>query len=49
MHDGVRIDITRDMTRPSEAAALLYEEQIAPAQVGLYKIHMHQEFLRNWV
>jgi hypothetical protein len=47
MHDGVRIDITRDMARPTEAiAALLYEEQIAPPQ---YKVQMHQEFLRNWV
>ena len=50
MHDGVRIDITRDITHRTEAiAALLYEEQIAPPQVGVYKVQMHQEFLRNWL
>jgi hypothetical protein len=50
MDEGVRIDITRDITSGTEAiAALLYEQQIAPPQVGLYKVRVHQEFLRNWL
>jgi hypothetical protein len=50
MYDGVRIDITRDITLRTEAiAALLFEEQIAPSQVGLYKVKVHQDFLRNWL
>jgi hypothetical protein len=50
MNDGVRIGITRDIKRRTEAiAALLYEEQIARPQVSVYKVQMHQEFLRNWL
>lgn len=50
MHDDVRIDLTRDIAGRTEAiAALLHEEQILPAQVNLYKVHIHQEFMRNWL
>jgi hypothetical protein len=50
MHDDVRIDVTRDIAGRTEAiAALLHEEQIVPPQVSLYKVHMHQGFLRNWL
>ena len=50
MHDGARIDITRDIPASTEAiAALLYEETITPPQVGLYKANVHQEFLQNWL
>jgi hypothetical protein len=50
IHDNARIDVTRDIACRSEAiAALLHEEQIAPPRVSLYKVHMHQEFLRHWL
>lgn len=50
IHDDARIDVTHDITCRTEAiAALLHEEQIAAPQVSLYKVHMHQEFLRNWL
>jgi len=49
MHDGVRIDITRDIAAPTEAIGLLHEEQIAPRQIALYKVQIHQEFIRNWL
>jgi hypothetical protein len=50
MHHGVRVDVTRDITAPTEPIdTLLHEERIAPPQVGLYKANVHQEFLRNWL
>jgi hypothetical protein len=50
MHNALRIDITRDITVSTEPiAALLHEEQITPAQIGLHKVKVHQEFLRNWL
>lgn len=50
MYRGARIDVTREVESPAEPiAALLHEEQIAPRQVGVYKVHLHQEFLRNWL
>jgi hypothetical protein len=46
----VRIDITRAVTCRTEAiAALLHEEQIVPAQVSLYKVRLHKDFLLNWL
>jgi len=46
---GVRIDITRSGNEPVEPIdRLLYEETILPAQIGNYKVELHQRFLRNW-
>lgn len=45
-----RIDVTREHAlRAAPIAALLHEEEIAPAQISLYKIQTHQEFLRDWL
>ena len=47
---GERIDVTRSAVNPSEGIArFLHEETIAPAQIGDYKVAMHQRFMREWV
>ena len=47
---GVRIDITRSGVEPTEPISrLLYEEAIAPEQIGDYKVQLHQRFLRGWI
>lgn len=50
-YGSVRIDITRALENaPAEGIAhFLHEEDIAPAQVGEYKIALHREFLRQWL
>ena len=48
--DDTRIDVTRGSSSPSESIArFLHEETIAPAQIGDYKVAMHQTFMRDWV
>jgi len=48
---GKRIDVTREtVTRTAEAIArFLHEEEIAPEQIGAYKIGLHRSFLRHWM
>jgi hypothetical protein len=49
-YEGVRIDITRSGTEPTEPIdRFLYEEAIVPAQIGDYKVQLHQQFLRSWL
>jgi hypothetical protein len=49
-YDGERIDVTRAAASPSESIArFLHEETIAPAQIGDYKVGMHQRWMREWV
>ncbi len=49
-YDGARIDITRSSVSPSEPIArFLHEETISPAQIGDYKVAMHQAWMRQWV
>ncbi len=49
-YEGIRIDITRSGTEPTEPIdRFLYEEAIVPAQIGDYKVQLHQRFLRNWI
>jgi hypothetical protein len=49
-HNGTRIDVTRSGVEPVEPiTSFLYEETITPAQIGAYKVMLHQRFLREWV
>lgn len=49
-YDGTRIDITRSSAEPTDPIdQFLYEEAIVPAQIGDYKIQLHQRFLRRWM
>lgn len=48
-YDGARIDVTRAVDTATEPIAFLHEEQISPAQIGAYKVRLHQSFLRNWL
>jgi hypothetical protein len=49
MRQGMRIDVTRSGAEPTEPISqFLYEEAIAPEQIGDYKVQLHQRFLREW-
>ena len=43
---GGRVDVTGAGAATVEE--FLYEESIEPDQIGAYKVHMHQQFLRAW-
>jgi hypothetical protein len=48
-YEGIRIDVTRSGAEPSEPIRkFLHEETITPEQIGDYKVHAHQQFLRQW-
>ncbi len=48
-YNGARIDVTRSGLEPTAPiAAFLFEEPILPEQIGDYKVHTHQRFLREW-
>jgi hypothetical protein len=46
-----RVDVTREINRPpaETMAQFLYEEDIAPEQIGDYKARLHRKFLRRWI
>jgi len=45
-----RVDITRSGVESNESIAqFLHEETITPAQIGEYKVELHQRFLRVWL
>ena len=45
-----RVDITRSGVEANESIAqFLHEETITPAQIGEYKVELHQKFLRAWL
>ncbi len=48
---GTRIDVTRAIegAAPEAIAGFLHEEEIAPDQIGDYKIGLHQRWLRRWM
>ena len=49
-YGGVRIDVTREVAAAQESIArFLHEETIAPAQIGAYKVAMHQGWMREWI
>ena len=45
-----RIDVTRGLGRvqATPIMSFLYEEEIAPDQIGDYKVRLHQRFLLQW-
>jgi hypothetical protein len=46
-----RVDVTREIQdRPATAMGrFLHEEEIAPEQIGSYKVELHQRFIRAWL
>jgi hypothetical protein len=49
-YEGMRIDITRSGVEPTgPIECFLYEEVITPAQIGEYKVQLHQRFLQKWI
>jgi hypothetical protein len=49
-YNGIRIDVTREVAAAQESITrFLHEETIAPAQIGAYKVAMHQAWMRDWV
>ena len=48
VYDGAHVDLTRDgqETRPVEG--FVSEEEIAPCQIGDYKVNAHRDFVRRW-
>ena len=46
---GARIDVTRAARANEDNDTFLYEETITPAQIGSYKIALHQQFMRDWI
>ncbi len=47
---GKRIDVTRAGAEPAEPIAhFLIEKPIVPAQIGAYKVALHQRYLRQWL
>ena len=46
-----RVDVTRPIkaNRPERTARFLYEEDIAPEQIGEYKTGLHRRFLQRWI
>ena len=48
---GKIIDVIRELaTVPVEAIShFLHEEEIAPNQIGAYKVDLHRRFLRHWM
>jgi hypothetical protein len=48
-YEGARIDVTRSGVDSVEPITrFLYEETINPEQIAAYKVHVHQQFLRQW-
>ena len=49
-YDATRIDVTRESAKADEAITrFLHEENIAPEQIGEYKVATHQAWMRDWV
>ena len=49
-HDNRRYDITfPESTSLKFEDFLLIEEEIIPEQIGLYKVNMHQDYLKKWI
>lgn len=50
-YQGMRVDVTRSLQGISAEpiARFLHEEEITPAEIGQYKVDLHQRFMREWV
>jgi hypothetical protein len=46
---GRRVDVTRDQEERVGTLCFLHEEDIAPEQIGEYKVNLHRQFLRRWI
>lgn len=44
----VRVDLTREGAETTPSLHFLYEEEIAPYQIGEYKMQAHRDFTRQW-
>ncbi|MFP5405690.1 MAG: transglutaminase domain-containing protein [Gammaproteobacteria bacterium] len=48
LHDGVRVDLARAAPSSEPITRFLWEESIAPEQIGDYKRERHRQFLSVW-
>jgi hypothetical protein len=50
-YEGQRIDVTRSLEgiAAEPIGRFLHEEEIVPAQIGEYKVELHQQFMRRWI
>jgi len=48
VYEGTRVDLTRDVRGERPIEDFLYEEEIAPQQIGAYKVDKHRAFVRQW-
>ena len=48
VYEGTRLDLTRDVRGERPIEDFLYEEEIAPQQIGGYKVDKHRAFVRQW-
>ena len=48
-HEGARVDLTRERGGAEQIEGFLHEEEIAPHQIGEYKVQAHRAFVRRWV
>jgi hypothetical protein len=48
VYEGTRVDLIRDVRRAGPVEDFLYEEVIAPQQIGGYKVDKHRHFVRRW-
>ncbi len=48
---GERVDVTRELSEPLAApiGGFLHQEEIAPEQIGEYKLELHRRFIRDWI
>ena len=48
VHEGTRVDVTREAEAAEPIAGLLHEEEIEPGQIGAYKFEAHRRFVGRW-
>ena len=48
VYEGTYVDLTRDVRSAQPIEDLFYEEEIAPQQIGRYKVDKHRAFVRRW-
>jgi hypothetical protein len=48
VYEGTRVDLTRNVQGARPIDDFLYEEEIAPEQIGQYKVDKHRHFVRRW-
>ena len=48
VHEGARVDLTREGEGAEQVEDFLHEEEIEPHQIGEYKVGLHRDFIRQW-